>query len=72
MAKEYISKKWIQSAVHESKKGWTTNWCKSHGYKGVSSECLSALRAHAKKVGGAQGKTLMGRANFAARAQGGF
>jgi hypothetical protein len=38
MAKEYISKKWIQGAI--SKPGSFTAYCKKLGYSGVTSECI--------------------------------
>lgn len=41
-------KKWIQKAAKSMKKRGTegsfTAWCKAHGFKGVSAECIAAAK----------------------------
>jgi hypothetical protein len=61
------SKKWIQKAV--TKPGAFTDWCKSHGFNGPTTECVRAALKTAKKTGD---KTLRGRALFALRSKKGF
>ena len=35
-----MAKKWIQAM--KMKKGKFTNWCKEHGFGGVTNECIQA------------------------------
>lgn len=63
MAKKKV--KWIQKAVPKSHKGKFGQWCKSHGFSGVTASCIAA----AKKT---HDKSVVGMANFAARAKKGF
>jgi len=48
MAKEYVSKKWIQSArekmEREGTTGSFTKYCKSKGFGGVTAECIAMAK----------------------------
>ena len=65
-------KKWIQKAVKPKERGKFTKWCKSHGFPGPTMACITAAKKMAKKMGRQPGKHLMGMANFAKTAKGGF
>lgn len=60
-------RKWIQKAVKEE--GSFTKWCKAHGFNSVNQACIKEAKRIASKN---NDKELMGKANFAARAQKGF
>jgi len=50
---EEEKKKWIQKAVPAKNKGKFKDWCKEHGYGGVSDECIKAALkkgGHAAKM----------------------
>lgn len=65
--KKKSKNKWIQKAVKHP--GEFSNWCENQGFSGPTAECVAKAKSTAKKT---KNKHLMGMANFAARAKGGF